>query len=119
MSNEEKLLKGSELHSLMESINNFSQIQYLIENGDLPETLNNKTIRRLFSIKRFKTEWRLVKRMIIENKEYMIFGVPDRVIFNENNKMEVLDYKYSELNNSEKVEDYKFQLQFYMYLLKD
>ena len=119
LSNEEKLLKGSELHSLMESINNFSQIQYLIENGDLPETLNNKTIRRLFSIKRFKTEWRLVKRMIIENKEYMIFGVPDRVIFNENNKMEVLDYKYSELNNSEKVEDYKFQLQFYMYLLKD
>ncbi|WP_047264813.1 UvrD-helicase domain-containing protein [Marinitoga sp. 1155] len=119
LSNEDKLLKGSELHNLMESINNFNQIQYLIKNGDLPEALNNDTIKRLFSIKRFKTEWRLVKRLEIENKEYMIFGVPDRVIFDEKNNIEVLDYKYSELNNLEKIEDYKFQLQFYMYLLKD
>ncbi|WP_129407843.1 PD-(D/E)XK nuclease family protein [Marinitoga lauensis] len=116
---QEFLLKGTELHSLMESVNNFSQIQYLIKAGKLPEKLDNELIKRLFSYKKFKTEWRLVKRKVIENKEYMIFGVPDRVVFDENNNIEILDYKYSDLNNSKKIEDYKFQLQFYMYLLKD
>ncbi|AEX84626.1 ATP-dependent exonuclase V beta subunit, helicase and exonuclease domain-containing [Marinitoga piezophila KA3] len=118
-SDEESILKGTELHNLMESVGNFSQILNLIETGELPEELNNALIERLFSAKRFKTEWRLVKRLLIDNKEYMIFGVPDRVIFDEENNIEILDYKYSELNNSEKIEDYKFQLQFYMYLLKD
>lgn len=118
-SEQEFILKGTELHSLMESINSFSQIKNLIKSKILPEELDNNLIKRLFSYKNFKTEWRLVKRKIINNREYMIFGVPDRVVFDANNNIEVLDYKYSDLNNPSKIKDYKFQLQFYMYLLKD
>jgi ATP-dependent helicase/nuclease subunit A len=117
-SEQDFILKGTELHSLMESINSFSQIKNLIKSNILPEELDNDLIKRLFSYDNFKTEWRLVKRKVINNKEYMIFGVPDRVVFEENN-IEVLDYKYSDLNNFKKIDDYKFQLQFYMYLLMD
>ncbi|GAB6189016.1 helicase-exonuclease AddAB subunit AddA [Marinitoga arctica] len=117
--NEDYLLKGTEMHAIMEGITSFNQIKYLIKNEKLPKALDNDLIKRLFESKKFKTEWRLVKRMVLNGKEYMIFGVPDRVIFDENNNIEVIDYKYSDLSNKEKIEDYKFQLQFYMYLLKD
>ncbi|SHF09374.1 ATP-dependent exoDNAse (exonuclease V) beta subunit (contains helicase and exonuclease domains) [Marinitoga hydrogenitolerans DSM 16785] len=117
--NEDYLLKGTEMHAIMESITNFSQIQSLIKNGNLPKAFDNELIKRLFTAKKVKTEWRLVKRMVFNGIEYMIFGVPDRVIFDENNNIEIIDYKYSDLSNKEKIEDYKFQLNFYMYLLKD
>jgi ATP-dependent helicase/nuclease subunit A len=65
-----------------------------------------------------KNEWRIVKNVEIDNRDYMLFGIPDKVII-ENGEITILDYKYSGLYDEEKIKDYKFQMMFYLYLLKD
>lgn len=42
-----------------------------------------------------------MKKLNLGKKEYMLFGIPDKVII-ENGDIEILDYKYSELRDPKK-----------------
>ena len=48
----------------------------------------------------------------------MLFAIPEKVII-DNGEITLLDYKYSSLMDKSKTEDYRFQMMFYLYLLKD
>ncbi len=42
-----------------------------------------------------------MKRMIYQGREYMLFGIPDKVII-QNGEIEILDFKFSDLNDPPK-----------------
>ncbi|BBE30289.1 hypothetical protein OSSY52_04300 [Tepiditoga spiralis] len=125
-SDEELMFRGSQLHLKLQSAPSLIHLKKLIDkeknrNYDyLPPKFDELNIvKKAFGKNEIvKTEWRLVKKIEINNKEYMLFGIPDRVLINNGN-IEVIDYKFSDLLNKNKIKDYIFQLQFYMYLLKD
>lgn len=120
-SDQELLFRGSDLHAKLQSSYNFSHLKNFVENKLLPEKLLEKDIiKHAFNEdnKIIKNEWRIVKNINIEGKEYMLFGIPDKVII-ENDEITILDYKYSDLKNKSKIEDYRFQMMFYLYLLND
>jgi ATP-dependent helicase/nuclease subunit A len=116
------LTKGSELHKKLCSAQNLSHIRNMVELGQLPKGFEElEIIKKAFSPlpnKIIKNEWRLMKRMIYQGREYMLFGIPDKVII-QNGEIEILDFKFSDLNDPKKIKDYNFQIQFYLYLLKD
>jgi len=116
------LTKGSELHKKLCSAQNLSHIKNMIENKELPEGFDElEIIKKAFSPepnKIIKNEWRLMKSVKYQDREYMLFGIPDKVII-QNGEIEILDYKFSDLNDPKKIKDYNFQIQFYLYLLKD
>ncbi|CEP77999.1 UvrD-helicase domain-containing protein [Defluviitoga tunisiensis] len=116
------LKKGSELHKKLCSAQNLSHIRNMIELGELPRGFDKlEIIRKAFSPepnKIIKNEWRLMKRTKYQDREYMLFGIPDKVII-QDGEIEILDFKFSDLNDPKKINDYNFQIQFYMYLLKD
>lgn len=121
-SDEELIFRGSDLHAKLNSAQNISHIKNMIENGELPQGFDEiEIIKKAFTPnqkKIIKNEWRLMKQIKVKNREYMLFGIPDKVII-ENGEIEILDYKYSELDNPNKIKDYNFQIQFYLYLLSD
>jgi ATP-dependent helicase/nuclease subunit A len=94
----------------------------MIKSGELPQGFDELDIvKKAFTStenKIIKNEWRLMKKLNLGKKEYMLFGIPDKVII-ENGDIEILDYKYSELRDPKKINDYKFQILFYLYLLSD
>jgi ATP-dependent helicase/nuclease subunit A len=120
-SDQELLFRGSDLHSKLQSSYELHHLENLVERNLLPKSLIKKDIiKYAFNTenKIVKNEWRIVKNVEIDNRDYMLFGIPDKVII-ENGEITILDYKYSELYNEEKIKDYKFQMMFYLYLLKD
>ncbi len=120
----DEMSEGQRTHRLLSQIQHISDLKFFEEHGSIKAKQplsNNPIIKRLFSYPFSKTEWRLMKPMKVENKTYMLFGIPDRV-FMKDGKIEVIDYKHSTLqgpNRQKKLEDYTFQLRFYMYLLSD
>jgi ATP-dependent helicase/nuclease subunit A len=58
------------------------------------------------------------KSITIDSKKYILTGIIDRLIINQG-KIEVIDYKYSDLNHQNQIENYKFQIQLYFWLVKD
>ncbi|MGM0641568.1 MAG: UvrD-helicase domain-containing protein [Thermotogota bacterium] len=120
-SDQELLFRGSELHSKLQSSYEYHHLENLVERNLLPSPLLDKDIiKYAFNSKgkTIKNEWRIVKNINIQNKEYMLFGIPDKVII-DNGEIIILDYKYSSLRDKSKIESYKFQMMFYLYLLKD
>ncbi|MDY6894684.1 MAG: PD-(D/E)XK nuclease family protein, partial [Thermotogota bacterium] len=121
-SDQELIFKGSFLHSKLRSAQNISHIKNMIKSGELPQGFDELDIvKKAFTPsenKIIKNEWRLMKKLNLGKKEYMLFGIPDKVII-ENGDIEILDYKYSELKDPKKINDYKFQMLFYLYLLSD
>ncbi|SDB95566.1 UvrD-helicase domain-containing protein [Geotoga petraea] len=120
-SDQELLFRGSDLHAKLQSSYEFHHLENLVERELLPKKLiKNDMIKYAFSPenKVVKNEWRIVKNIEINNRDYMLFGIPDKVII-DNGKITILDYKYSGLYDEEKIKDYKFQISFYLYLLKD
>ena len=121
-SDEERLFKGSELHDKLQSAQTLSHIRNMIENGELPKEFDEiEIVKKAFTQDAntiIKNEWRLMKHFYFEGKNYMLFGIPDKVII-KNNEIEILDYKYSDLRDKKKINDYKFQILFYLYLLSD
>ncbi|MGY4687034.1 UvrD-helicase domain-containing protein [Petrotoga sp. DB-2] len=121
-SDQELIFRGSFLHSKLRSAQNISHIKNMIKSGELPQGFDELDIvKKAFTPtenKIIKNEWRLMKKLNLGKKEYMLFGIPDKVII-ENGDIEILDYKYSELRDPKKINDYKFQILFYLYLLSD
>lgn len=121
-SDQELIFRGSFLHSKLRSAQNISHIKNMIKNGELPQRFDELDIvKKAFTPnenKIIKNEWRLMKKLNLGKKEYMLFGIPDKVII-ENGDIEILDYKYSELRDPKKINDYQFQILFYLYLLSD
>jgi ATP-dependent helicase/nuclease subunit A len=120
-SDQELLFRGSDLHAKLQSSYELHHLENLVERKLLPKSLIKKDIiKSAFSLenKIVKNEWRIVKNVEIDNRDYMLFGIPDKVII-ENGEITILDYKYSGLYDEEKIKDYKFQMMFYLYLLKD
>ncbi|POZ88650.1 MULTISPECIES: exodeoxyribonuclease V subunit beta [Petrotoga] len=121
-SDQELIFRGSFLHSKLRSAQNISHIKNMVKNGELPQGFDELDIvKRAFSPsenKVIKNEWRLMKKLNIGKKEYMLFGIPDKVII-EKGDIEILDYKYSDLKDPKKIKDYEFQILFYLYLLSD
>jgi ATP-dependent helicase/nuclease subunit A len=117
---QELLYKGSEIHLKLQSAINLSHIKNMVINKELPDGFDNlEIIKYAFDEKKkSKNEWRLMKKEVIDNKDFMLFGIVDKVVF-DSNKITIIDFKYSNLTNKEKIEGYIFQIQFYMYLLKD
>ncbi len=116
--------EGKKIHSLLSSVQRISDLRYLEKEKIINPTRplsENPIIQRLFSYPISKAEWRLMKPLTVEGKTYMLFGIPDRV-FMKDGKIEILDYKHSYLkgiDRRERIENYAFQIKFYLYLLSD
>ncbi|ABR30287.1 DNA helicase UvrD [Thermosipho melanesiensis] len=110
----DKTFQGSQIHKKLSNINTLSQLKYLENTDILPVKISTK-IGFLFENSKVYSEWRLVKPFYHEGRKYMLFGIPDKVIFKDE-KIYVIDFKNVENLKDEK---YKFQIQFYMYLLHD
>ncbi|ODN29938.1 UvrD-helicase domain-containing protein [Fervidobacterium thailandense] len=115
-----ELLEGKRVHRKLMSVNKYSQLEYLVETKQVPEAiLSAKVLKELFSCDKVLSEWRLAKHVQYDGRRYVLFGVPDKVFF-KNGKIYVVDFKSSYLKEgSLELEKYRFQLQFYMHLLKD
>ncbi|MFN3692157.1 MAG: UvrD-helicase domain-containing protein [Fervidobacterium sp.] len=113
-------LEGKIIHRRLMSVNEYEQLVYLAENEKIPKgILKADVIKWLFNCDKILSEFRLAKHFELEGKKYILFGVPDKV-FIKNNKMYVVDFKNSFLSlEGTEIEKYKFQMKFYMYLLKD
>jgi len=73
----------------------------------------------LKAVKRILSEWRIAKEHGGKREEIsVLFGVPDKVFFKDG-KIYVVDFKHSLLNRQQELDKYRFQVQFYMYLLAD
>lgn len=118
----DNLIIGEEIHNKLQSCYKISDIKYLINKKILPEKFDEIDIIKIAfdnNINQIiKNEWRLMKNYKIKTRNYMLFGIPDKVLIKDN-KIHVIDFKYSELNNKKKINDYIFQVMFYLYLLKD
>ncbi|MDK2885934.1 MAG: ATP-dependent helicase Rep [Thermosipho sp. (in: thermotogales)] len=113
----EETFEGTEIHQKLSSINSLSQLKYLEETGIIKVNISEK-LEDLFENSSIFSEWRLVKPFKFKDRNYMLFGIPDKV-FKKGNNFYVVDFKHTDLNNKEKLEKYVFQIKFYMYLLKD
>ncbi|WP_228288193.1 UvrD-helicase domain-containing protein [Thermosipho ferrireducens] len=119
----EETFEGSDIHKKLASVNKLSQLKYLEEIGILKIKLSeNQILAKLFETsEEIFSEWRLVKHVNYEGKDYMLFGIPDKV-FKINGDFIVVDFKHSEFpgkGKAKQLQKYDFQLKFYMYLLKD
>ncbi|ONN27572.1 DNA helicase UvrD [Thermosipho affectus] len=110
----EQTFKGSQIHRKLSNANTLSQLRYLEETGEIKVKLSHK-IGHLFENSKILPEWRIVKPFFHKNRKYMLFGIPDKVIFKDN-FIYILDFKNTKNLDDEK---YIFQVNFYMYLLKD
>jgi len=111
--------EGIRLHNELEKVNNFEELTTLISKEKNLADLNNlEIVKKMFDSETSIAEAELKKSITINNKEYILTGIVDRLIIN-NNEIEVIDYKYSDLKNDEQIEAYKFQIQYYLWLLKD
>lgn len=114
----EKTAEGTDIHRKLASVNAISDLKYLEEMGILKVNLSDK-LKDLFSgATRIVSEWRIVKPYEFNDKKYMLFGIPDKVLF-KGDKIYVLDFKNVSFEQSKNIEKYIFQVQFYMYLLKE
>ena len=113
----EETFEGTEIHEKLSTINSLSQLKYLEESGILKIKISDK-LENLFENSTIFSEWRLVKPFKFKNRNYMLFGIPDKV-FKKGENFYVVDFKHTNLNDKEKLEKYKFQIKFYMFLLKD
>lgn len=115
-----ELLEGKRIHRKLMSVNEYSQLEYLVKTKQIPEALlNARVLKELFNCEKVLSEWRLAKHIQIDGRRYVLFGVPDKVFF-KNGKIYVVDFKSAYLKeDSLELEKYRFQLQFYMHLLKD
>ncbi|HOJ94275.1 MAG TPA: PD-(D/E)XK nuclease family protein, partial [Fervidobacterium nodosum] len=116
-----EVIEGKNIHRRLMSVQRYPDLLNLVERGELPEKiLKADVIKYLFeNSDKVISEWRIAKSVVIDGKKYTLFGVPDKVFFKDG-KIYVVDFKSSYLKDgSEEVEKYKFQLQFYMYMLKD
>ncbi|MDK2899549.1 MAG: hypothetical protein PWQ45_51 [Thermosipho sp. (in: thermotogales)] len=114
---DEKTSEGSDIHRKLSSVNTISQLRYLEEEKILKVKISDK-LESLFKGANVISEWRVVKPFFVNDRRYMLFGIPDKVLF-KGNKIYVLDFKNVDFKNSKNIEKYKFQIKFYMYLLKD
>ncbi|HOK34339.1 MAG TPA: PD-(D/E)XK nuclease family protein, partial [Fervidobacterium sp.] len=107
-------------HRKISSVVEYNQLIYLVEQGDLPNgILNAEMLKSLFEgSQKILSEWRIAKDMEENGKNYVLFGVPDKVFFKDG-KIYVVDFKHSLLNRQQELDKYRFQVQFYMYLLAD
>ncbi len=114
----ETLKKGSIIHRRLASVEKFVNLETLVHEGLINEKLLSESLLKdLFdSADRIFSEWRLAKYLNIDGKEYLIFGVPDKV-FLIGDGFVVLDFKTGQVRKH--LENYTFQLQFYSYLLSD
>jgi len=126
----ENLEKGTRLHKLLQSVRSIGTLESLVKQGVFAQGFDRiPIIRHAFSedVIMVKNEWRIVKHQVIDlsdnnPREYMFFGVVDKAVMTEKNgekNIYIIDYKYSELAEKSKIEDYKFQIRFYLYLLND
>ena len=115
-----ELLEGKRVHRKISSVVEYNQLIYLVEQGDLPNgILNAERLKSLFEgSQKILSEWRIAKDMEENGKNYVLFGVPDKVFFKDG-KIYVVDFKHSLLNRQQELDKYRFQVQFYMYLLAD
>lgn len=116
-----EVIEGKNIHRRLMSVQRYPDLVNLVGSGELPENiLKVEVLKYLFeSSDKVISEWRIAKSVVIDDKKYTLFGVPDKV-FLKDEKIYVVDFKSSYLKDgSEEVEKYKFQLQFYMYLLRD
>lgn len=118
---------GKRIHSMLASVTRYEQLKALVEKNIIPaEILKVHILESLFNeSEKIFSEWRLAKSIDIydeklkEKKNYVLFGVPDKV-FLKGEEFYVVDFKSTNLySDSEDVERYKFQIQFYMMLLSD
>lgn len=115
-----EVLEGKQIHRKLMSVNEYNQLEYLVETGQVPQgILKAEILKKLFESDRIFSEWRLAKHFQIDGRRYVLFGVPDKVFFKDG-KIYVVDFKSMYLKEgSPELEKYKFQIQFYMHLLKD
>ncbi|MBO8160721.1 MAG: UvrD-helicase domain-containing protein [Thermosipho sp. (in: Bacteria)] len=113
----EETFEGTDIHQKLSSVNTLSQLIYLENTGILNIKISDK-LNELFEKSTVYSEWRLVKPLRYKDREYMLFGIPDKV-FKKNEKFYVVDFKHSPLNDQDKLNKYRFQIKFYMYLLND
>ena len=118
---------GKRIHSMLASVTRYEQLKTLVEKNIIPaEIIKVHILESLFNeSEKIFSEWRLAKSIDIydeklkEKKNYVLFGVPDKV-FLKDDEFYVVDFKSTNLySGSEDVERYKFQIQFYMMLLSD
>ena len=115
-----EVLEGKQIHRKLMSINEYNQLEYLVQTGQVPQgILKAEILKKLFESDKILSEWRLAKHFQIDGRRYVLFGVPDKVFFKDG-KIYVVDFKSMYLKEgSPELEKYKFQIQFYMHLLKD
>ncbi|QIV78637.1 UvrD-helicase domain-containing protein [Fervidobacterium pennivorans] len=122
-----EITRGKQIHSMLASITKYEQLKLLVEKNALPEDiLNVRVLESLFNeSEKIFSEWRLAKSIEIydeklkERKNYILFGVPDKV-FLKDGEFYVVDFKSTDLyKEAEEIERYMFQVKFYMMLLSD
>ncbi|MGC8956183.1 MAG: UvrD-helicase domain-containing protein, partial [Fervidobacterium sp.] len=116
----DEILEGKKIHRKLMSIERYVDLENLVERGEIPSNiLKAKVLKELFENSKVFSEWRIVKSVEVDGKKYSLFGVPDKVFFKDG-KIYVVDFKSSYLKEgTEEYKKYRFQLQFYMYLLLD
>lgn len=115
-----EILEGKQIHRKLMSVNEYNQIVYLAQTGQIPQgILKAHILKELFENSKVLSEWRLAKHFEVNEKKYVLFGIPDKVFFKDN-KIYVVDFKCTYLSwGTLELEKFIFQMQFYMYLLKD
>jgi len=122
-----EIARGKQIHSMLASVTRYEQLKLLVERNVLPENiLNVRILESLFNeSEKIFSEWRLAKSIEIydeklkERKNYILFGVPDKV-FLKDGEFYVVDFKSADLyGEAEEIERYMFQVKFYMMLLLD
>lgn len=120
LDNSLEILEGKLIHKRLMTVDKYNQLIYLAEQKKIPMgILKSEVLKWLFDCDKVISEFRLAKYFELDNKNYVLFGVPDKVFF-KNKKIYVADFKNTFLKeDSPEFEKYKFQIKFYMYLLKD
>ncbi|SHH44074.1 UvrD-helicase domain-containing protein [Thermosipho atlanticus] len=113
----EETFEGTDIHQKLSTVETLSQLKNLEDSGILKVNISSK-LQELFENSTVFSEWRLAKPFKFKGRNYILFGIPDKV-FKKNNNFYIVDFKHTKLHDQEKLEKYVFQIQFYMFLLND
>jgi ATP-dependent helicase/nuclease subunit A len=116
---EDLINEGIRLHEKLEHPQNKQQLKKLIEKEpNLADFSDLEITEKIYNSQTSIPEAEFKKSITIDNKKYILTGIIDRLIINKD-KIEVIDYKYSDLKHQKQIENYKFQIQLYLWLVKD
>ncbi|TGG86747.1 hypothetical protein E4650_09940 [Geotoga petraea] len=116
---EDLINEGIRLHEKLEHPQNKQQLKQLIKKEpNLADFSELQITEKIYNSQTSIPEAEFKKSITVDSKKYILTGIIDRLIINQGN-IEVIDYKYSDLKHQNQIENYKFQIQLYFWLVKD